>query len=132
VDLPLFDGRAARRASSRARRAEPERSATAEPRGVDLVGRYSNPRQQSNDPFHQLLQMYRDSNLHWLGPAVDNRRVRSAQSRLEYVRQRVSGRSAFLPAMCGLAPRRRRHHSVRRRACEERVRLLASGGGSRV
>jgi hypothetical protein len=23
---------------------------------VDLVGRYSNPRQQSNDPFHQLLR----------------------------------------------------------------------------
>src|SRR5690242_9585595 len=29
VDLPLFDGRDARRASSRARRADPERSATA-------------------------------------------------------------------------------------------------------
>jgi len=129
VDLPLFDGRM-RGGHLRALHIPGRTSGGGAE--VDLVGRYSNPRQQLNDPFHQLLQMYRDSNLHWLGPAVDNRRGRSAQSRLEYVRQRVSGRSAYLPAMCGLAPRRRRHHSVRRRACEERVRLLASGGGPRV
>jgi hypothetical protein len=40
-----------------------KRSPTARSARVDLVGRYSNPRQLSNDPFHQLLQMYRDSKL---------------------------------------------------------------------